>query len=105
MVPAAVKAVGLRPFVDRLRRSQYCHSWLQQHLQSLERARDLRAVFAALDAAGLTQEFATMLAQAVAASDEAVVIHGPLTEAQMMVLAMCLAGRAVLWDGKRRLGG
>lgn len=104
LVRTAAKTVRLRPFVDRLRQSQYGHSALQRHLQSLAHVHDLAAVFAGLDAAGLTQDCADVLAQAVAASDEVVVFDGPLSEAPMGALAARLAGRTIVWHGTRRLG-
>lgn len=105
LAPAATKVIGLDAFVYRISVASFQRSALGGYIKTKFNANDLTSLYEGIDEAGLTQEYAALLAQSVAASDEAVVIEGFMTDAQMTALTGHLKGRAMVWDATRRFPG
>ena len=101
LAPVATEAIALDSFVYRIFVGRHHHTPVHQHIKAHFKADDLTALYHSIDAAGLTRNYAAMLAQAVAPSDETVVIEGLMTDAQVKALAELLNGRAIVWDASR----
>ena len=102
LAPAATKVIGLDSFVYRIAHAGYQHGKLGPFLKANFNANDLTALYEGIDTAGLTQEYAALLAQCVAESDGTVVIEGFMTDRQAAAMSDAVRGRAVVWDATRR---
>lgn len=99
--PAATKLMGVDSFVYRILIAEHAHGALGPFIKANYKENDLAALYDGIDRAGLTAEYAACFADAVAPSDEAVIIEGYMTDAQAAALAARLEGRAVVWDARR----
>jgi SAM-dependent methyltransferase len=100
---AATKVVGLDLFVYRICMGKFHHSATHQFIKDNFKAHDLTSLYKGLDDAGLTWEYAALLAQTVAPSDASVIIEGLLTDVQVAALTELLRGKAVVWDATRQM--
>lgn len=101
----ATKLIALDSFAYRIWLSDFQHTPVQHHIKANFRADDLTSLYHSIDTAGLTSPYASLLAQAIAPSDETVVIEGLMTDAQVASLARHLDGKAVVWDARRPIPG
>lgn len=105
LTPAATKVIALDAFVYRIASAKFQHGALGSFIKANFKASDLTALYEGIDAAGLTKDYAATLANAVAGSDETVIIEGYMTDAQAAALTDTLIGRGVVWDATRRTPG
>jgi hypothetical protein len=100
--PAATKVIALDSFVYRISVSKFQHGAVPPSIKANFKANDLTALYKGIDEAGLTDEYAALIAQSVAPSDRSVIIEGLMTDAQVEALTARLKGRAVIWDATRQ---
>lgn len=96
--PIATKSIMLDLFFYRIHVAKFHKTPLDQYVRDHFDKDDLTALYLGLDTAGLTDEFATVLAQGIAATDETVVIDGAMTCAQAEALTRVLSNKALVWD-------
>lgn len=95
------KVVALDMLVSRLGVSKHPHGALEEFLIAHYNPRDLGSLYNAIDTAGLTVDYAKLLACAVAATDDLVVFEGFMSDAQSAALTQALEARALVWDMRR----
>lgn len=95
---SATKVIGLDMFVHRIMVAKHHHSKLEKYVLENKRATGLTELYVGIDDAGLTADYAKLLAQAVAATDRVVIIEGYFTDRQVDALREALRGRAKVWD-------
>lgn len=96
--PVATKSIMLDLFFYRIYVAKFHKTPIDQFVRDNFNKDDLTALYVGLDSAGLTDEFAMVLAQGIAPSDETVVIDGAMTDAQAEALTRVLANKALVWD-------
>jgi SAM-dependent methyltransferase len=99
---SATKVISLDAFVTRIARAEHHHTDLQAFIRDRYDARNLGKIYHGIDEHGLTNEYARLLAAAVARSDRLVVLEGLITDQQVEALTAELAGAAFLWDVRKR---
>jgi SAM-dependent methyltransferase len=105
LAPAATKVIALDSFMFRIAMASFHHTPTQQYIHQNYNASDLTSLYYGIDEAGLTRNYAALLAQAVAPSDGVVVIEGLMTDQQVNALADQLRSRAIVWDATRPIPG
>lgn len=101
LAPAATKVMSIDPFVYRILIAEHAHGALGPFIKANYKDYDLVSLYEGIDRAGLTAEYVARIADAIAPSDEAVIIEGYVTDAQTAALAACLGETAVVWDARR----
>lgn len=97
----ATKVISLDLFLYRISVGQFHHGDLQAFIKAKFNANDLTSLYDAIDAEGLTNEYARLLACSIASSDVTVVIDGYMTDRQADELHLVLRERAIIWDAQR----
>jgi len=98
---SATKVISLDLLLARVAKGMFHHTKLQMHLRDRYDPRSLGPIYSGIDKGGLTEEYATFLAQGIARTDKLVVIEGPMTQAQVDALTTKLRSRAVVWAADR----
>ena len=101
LAPSASKLMSIDSFVYRILVAEHAHGTLGPFIKANFKDYDLTSLYDGIDRAGLTAEYAAWIADAIAPSDEAVIIEGYITDAQAAALAEQLGTRAVVWDSRR----
>jgi SAM-dependent methyltransferase len=96
--PAATKVLQLDMYLSRIASAKYHHNDLQRTIRDLRaQSPGLDTVYAGIDSAGLTEEFARNIARSVAPSDKLVIIEGAVSDAFAAALLAALKGTAKFW--------
>jgi SAM-dependent methyltransferase len=101
LAPSASKLMSIDSFVYRILVAEHARGALGPFIKANFKDYDLTSLYDGIDRAGLTAEYASWIADAIAPSDEAVIIEGYITDAQAAALADQLGTRAVVWDAQR----
>jgi SAM-dependent methyltransferase len=102
IMQSATKIVSLDIFVTGIALGKYHHTSLQTFIRDHYDSQNLSKIYNGIDEAGLTAEYASLLAQGIAHSDRLVVIEGLITDDQAAALTARLAHSAYVWDVGRR---
>lgn len=102
---ACTKVIALDHFVSTIAWGKWQHTPLEQLLRQTVDLNDLGRLFRGIDEAGLTDAYATLLAKAVASTDEIVVFEGFMTDLQQELLTQKLSSRARVWNVSRAKSG
>lgn len=105
MAEAATKTVALDVVVSRIATGQFHHTALQKFIRDHYDPRDLSKIYRGIDDNYLTEDYAQMLAEGIARTDELVIVEGLVTELQVSALARRLGDKALLWDVQRLVAG
>jgi SAM-dependent methyltransferase len=102
VAPGASKTISLDWFIGRIGGSNFPHSELDQLIKQLfEASNGLGPVYRGIDEAGMTREWAALIAETVLSDDRLVVIEGAMTDAQADALEARLGSSASVWDARR----
>lgn len=104
LLPAATKVVKADYLITRLARGDFHHGNLQLALKEiypLSLTNGLQWLYDELDKRELSDEFAKVLAEAVAGSDNLVVIEGAISDKVCKSLSKRLGARARVWDATK----
>lgn len=93
----ATKQISLDHFVARIAYAKWHHNDLQKSIARNVDKGNLGKIYHGIDQDGLTNDYISLLAKAVAATDKLVVIEGYMTEIQVETLINQLKGRAKVW--------
>lgn len=102
LAEVASKVISLDLLVHRIANSEFFHTEIQNFIRDVHDSTNLSTLYLGVDSRGLTQEYASLLAEAVAPSDQVVIIEGMMTDLQATALTNELKGKAVVWDSERR---
>jgi SAM-dependent methyltransferase len=100
--PLSTKSISLDLFFYRIHVAQFHKTPFDIYVRDNFKQHDLTSLYQGLDSAGLTDDFARVLAEGIAPSDETVIIDGAMTNAQADALTRVLSNRAFVWDMRRR---
>jgi SAM-dependent methyltransferase len=98
----ASQSISLDWFLGRLTRAPFAHTPVQQFVVE-QKHLTLGKLARQIDAAGFTEAYTDLIAQAISPMDETVVINGFMTDPQVQSLSAHLDGRALVWDSGRVL--
>lgn len=98
---SATQLISLDNWVATAKRAPHHQNEVQQFIRDKADPGKLDSFYEAIDAAGLTEEYATLLAKSVSESDRLVVFEGAMTDAQLAALTRMLSDKALVWDADR----
>jgi SAM-dependent methyltransferase len=99
--PISSKSVLLDLFFYRIHVAQFHHTEFDKFVRDNFKQDDLTSLYKGIDSSGLTEDFAAVLAEGIAPSDEAVIIDGAMTDAQADAFSRVLGNNAIVWDMRR----
>ena len=100
-ISGATKSVGLDELVSRIAWCEFHHGDLQKLIRKRYDPVDLERIYNRIDAEGLTEAYADLVAEIVVPSDTLVVIEGFMTPRQFEAISRKLAATGIVWDVSR----
>jgi SAM-dependent methyltransferase len=99
LISSATKIVRLDTYISRIAGAKHHHNDLQKLIRDQwTRTQSFDAVYAGIDTAGMTEQFARAIAQSVAPTDKLVVIEGAVSDTFSDALSSSLNTTAKVWQ-------